>query len=380
MKLIYKCRLKVILHDKINLFWTLVFPILLATLFSISFGSALQNSEAFESIPIAVVEEVDATPYFSEMITALDKEGVLKVKNVSIEEAENLLDNEDIVGIYLIGNTISLNVNNSGISQSILKEILNSYLQIESTIANIAKDDPSVFEKNPELLAGIISNITNDAPVTEEVNQKSNLNYFFQNYYALIAMTCLYGSFFGISAALSLQGNLSALGARRNVAPTSKAKLALGDMLANLTIVFFVITIFLIYINVFLKVEMGDNIPAVLLTGFLGSFVGVMLGMAIGSLSKLSASIKEGILIGGILFLSFLGGMMYPMIRYNIENTVPIINKINPAALIVDALYSLDTYGLGGRFWSNILILAFIGVVLFIISIGFLRRREYESV
>ena len=380
MKLIYKCRLKVILHDKANLFWTLAFPLLLATFFSMSFGSALENSEKFESIPVAVIEESSANPYFNEMLTSLQEEGLLDIKNATADEAEKLLDNDEIVGIFKISDSAILQVNNTGITQSILKYILDSYLQLESTINTIVNENLSELLTNPKFIENIVEEIMNSEPVTEAVTSNSNYNFYFQNYYALIAMTCLYGSFFGMSAALSVQGNLSALGARRNVVPTSKTKLAIGDMLANMTICFAIILILLAYMTFVLKIDMGDNIPAVILTAFLGSFVGVMFGMFIGSLTRMSSGVKEGILIGGVLFLCFLGGMMYPMIRYDIENIIPIVNRLNPAALIVDSFYSLDTYGVGGRFWMNIIILMYFGVAFLILSIAFLRRREYESI
>ena len=380
MSLIYKYRLKVILNDKDNMFWTLLFPILLATFFSMSFGAALENSEKFESIPVAIVEENEANQYFSEMLAVIEDEGLLDIKNISLEKAEQLLNDDEIIGIYKIGSTISLKVNNTGITQSILKYILDNFLQIESTISNIAKESPQVFEENPELISGVIDGISSGQIVTEDIGSNSDYNFFFQNYYALIAMTCLYGSLFGLSTALSLQGNLSALGARRNVVPTSKTKLALGDLFANITVCFAILLILLTYMKLILKIDMGENIPAVVLTVFLGTFVGVMLGMLIGSLSRLTSGVKEGILIGVTLLLSFLGGMMYPNIRYNIENTIPILNRINPAALIVDSFYSLDTYGVNGRFWMNTILLLCIGILFFLLSIGSLRRREYESI
>ena len=45
-----------------------------------------------------------------------------------------------------------------------------------------------------------------------------------QFFYALIAMTCLYGCFIGFGSAITLQANLTALAARRCVTPTHKLK------------------------------------------------------------------------------------------------------------------------------------------------------------
>lgn len=54
-----------------------------------------------------------------------------------------------------------------------------------------------------------------------------------QFFYALIAMTCLYGCFIGFGSAITLQANLTALAARRCVTPTHKLKLILSEQIAS---------------------------------------------------------------------------------------------------------------------------------------------------
>ena len=50
----------------------------------------------------------------------------------------------------------------------------------------------------------------------------------------------------------------------------------------------------------------------------------------------------------------FLSGLMVGDMRMNIENSCPIINKINPAALITDSFYALEIYDTYDRFLTNI--------------------------
>jgi ABC-2 type transport system permease protein len=59
---------------------------------------------------------------------------------------------------------------------------------------------------------------------------------------------------------------------------------------------------------------------------------------------------------------------------------VPILNRINPAALIVDSFYSLDTYGAGARYAADTILLVVIGIVFCIGSVLVLRRKRYASV
>ena len=52
----YKYRIKCIVKDKQMMFWTLLFPIILATLFNLAFSN-LSSAENFSSINIAVVKD-----------------------------------------------------------------------------------------------------------------------------------------------------------------------------------------------------------------------------------------------------------------------------------------------------------------------------------
>lgn len=64
-----------LLRDKNELFWILLFPIVLGSLFKASFSS-LMDAETFEPIPVAVVNEnEDAFATFGEVLDALSEEG-----------------------------------------------------------------------------------------------------------------------------------------------------------------------------------------------------------------------------------------------------------------------------------------------------------------
>ena len=51
---IFSYRLKCLLRDKSNIFWTMLFPLLLATFFQLAFSN-LATNEKFKAINIAVV-------------------------------------------------------------------------------------------------------------------------------------------------------------------------------------------------------------------------------------------------------------------------------------------------------------------------------------
>lgn len=65
-----KYRIIALAREKSQLIWALVFPIILATLFQVSFGSSMETTELLKEIPVAVVNIDGGTrfDYFSSMM------------------------------------------------------------------------------------------------------------------------------------------------------------------------------------------------------------------------------------------------------------------------------------------------------------------------
>ena len=66
-------------------------------------------------------------------------------------------------------------------------------------------------------------------------------------------------------------------------------------------------------------------------------------------------------------------------IRWLIELKAPIINRLNPATVLTDALYALNIYDTYERFTGNLLILFIMSVVLCGLSFFMVRRECYEQ-
>ncbi|MEI3293776.1 MAG: hypothetical protein V8R63_10115 [Thomasclavelia ramosa] len=67
----FKYQFKTLLRNKMVIFWTLVFPLALATLFNLAFAN-LTASEEFETVKVALVEE-QANSQFKETLQELEK-------------------------------------------------------------------------------------------------------------------------------------------------------------------------------------------------------------------------------------------------------------------------------------------------------------------
>ena len=130
------------------IFWTLVFPLALATFFNLAFAN-LTASEEFETVKVALVEE-QANSQFKETLQELEKgdDKLIDLQITSLDKAQQLLKDEKITGYYVVSNEIKLVVNNTGIDETILESIVNEYNSTMSTVENIATLNPSALQSN----------------------------------------------------------------------------------------------------------------------------------------------------------------------------------------------------------------------------------------
>ncbi len=377
---IFLNRLKCLIRDKQVMFWTLMFPILLATMFKMAIPDVV-NLEKFEPIDIAVINNVEYQnniAFNSALSSVSSKESssnlMFDTKIVNEEEAKELLKNNKISGYIILNDGPKIVVKESGFKQTILKQFINEYLQVMSQYHNI-------LESNPESLQNFMSKIASSQSYIKEVSSNNEApNSSVSYYYALIAMTCLYGGMLGLKEVINIQANQSSQGARISLAPTNKLKVFAGSILAATVIQISIILILLIYLKFGLNVDFGNQIGYVILTVVSGSFVGVSFGAMIGSILKSRESLKTGMLISLTMLMSFLSGMMWLDIKYIIANKVPILSYINPANVISDAFYALYYYETYNRFFINIGILCAFSIVFYLITFFIMRRQRYASI
>ena len=379
---IYRNRIKASIRDRQMLFWTFLFPVLLATLFNMAFSN-LSANETFQTIPIAVIDNdaFKADPALQSVLKSVsepdpqkpDQPVLFRIEYLDQDQAASALADDRIAGWLVPGNPLTVVVSNSGIRQTILKIFVDDYLQTRSAMEQILQKDPSLFPILTEKAAQRIS-VIRDKPISS-VAPDSVLSYF----YALIAMTCLYGGFWGLKEVISIQANLSSQAARLNVTPVHKMKIFGYSLLAALTIHYASLLILIAYLRFALGIEFGSQLGYVLLAALSGSLLGVAVGGFIAASSKRSEGIKNALLIGFSMVCSFLSGLMIVDIKYITVKAFPAISWINPANLISDAFYALYYYDTPGRTLLNISLQLGLAAVLFGIIALVVRRQRYAS-
>lgn len=380
MLLILKYTLLRLLRSKSNIFWILLFPILLGCLFKVAFSN-LANTERFHAIPVAIVREngesADAFCSFAEELGAEGDDQMLVITYCSQEKALELLEKKDVTGILYAGEnialTISSNMNSYQTEQSILTTLVEQYNLNAAIITSVAQTNP---EKLPELMASIQD--------TAEFREEISLSYgsddtYTQYYYNLIAMACLFTSIGGIYVAIQNQGNQTTLAARKNISCTAKGVAILGELFANVIFETILNMIAFFFLIVVLRVDLTARLPLALLSIFIGCLMSISMGFLIGAIGNRSEGIKTGIMFAITMPCCFFSGLMIGNMRIIIETYVPILNRINPAALISDCFYSINTYESLTRFTVNILSLLVLTVLFCVTGFLLTRRKQYAS-
>ncbi len=375
---LYKYCFLSLIRRKELIFWAMLFPIILGTLFKAGFGSSTSIIEDYTTIPVALTMEQtnEQSELFLSTITSVsfnEDTPMFDVIMATQEEGAAMVKDGTVEGQIIFGDSIQLVFSASGLNQSIIKIFADQYQQNTALTMHVLANDPSK-------LADAMTALHEDTSFLQEVSLGGEkIDSMLQYFYALIAMACLYGNFLGLQNAESIQANLTALGARRHVTPTHHMKLIVADTLAAFTIHFANILVVCAYLRFILRVQIGTQPVYFLLVCLFGSIIGVTLGLFIGSVSRKSNGIKIALSLGLSMVFSMLGGLMFSQMKYIIEQKAPFINRINPVALISDAFFSLSVYDDYSRYISSLVTLGAMAVILIIASFIAIRRSRYAS-
>ncbi len=378
-------QIKVFLRQRSCWFWSLIFPIILGTLFYFMF-SGISELEMYKEVPIGVIEgaqaaEKDGEASFLEVLQQLELENGQKMFEVkafkSKEDALEKLKNDEIRGIVDESNDYHMIVKDSASDTTFLKMFVEQYQQNEKMMLDMAK-------QHPELMQNLVQKLSQGTTESQEIHRielkGEDKDPYAEYFYALLAMTCLSAGTMGVTIGNRIQANTSALGARRNVAPTPKIRQVTTDFMAGFFL-YCVNALIILGVCIFgFGRDFGNNLPMVMLTTFIGSFCGISAGLAIAVCVKGSTKKKDALYVAFYMISSFLAGLQWCGITYYIEKYCPIVNRINPGTLVVMGYKSLAVYGDMTKYWTNVLSLLGIGVLFLAISIGKMRRTQYASI
>lgn len=387
----FKYSLKTLIKNKMLLFWTFAFPIILGFLFNLAF-SDIEKNETLDIIDIAIINNdyYQTSEVYKNTFAALsDEDSDEQLFNIILtdeEHAKELLDEDKITGILtLSAEGPNIIVKQSGINETILRytvDEINSKISIVSSIMEHKVEEEIVknHEINYNELHQEIMELVSDNNANIKNISNENLSYTMIEYYTLIAMSCLYGGMIAMFIINYKLANMNSVGKRTSISPINKGSMLLGSLLASYLVELFGLALLFLFTILVIKVDYGTKLLPVVLLSLAGSLAGLTLGVAIGTLVKSNENTKTGILLSITMTGCFLSGMMGITMKYIIDKNVPILNIINPASMITDGLYSLYYYDTLDRYIFNIISLLIFSLLMFIISYQGLRRKKYDSI
>ncbi len=376
----FKYALLRLMRNKANLFWILVFPIVLGCFFKIAFSN-ITASESFHTIPVAVVEgdNADATAFHTmiEQLSGDSEDAMLSATFCDDKKARTLLEKGKVDGIFYTTDTVELAVNSdlsdASINQSILQSLLTQYYLNRDLIVQILTTNPGNIES-------LVDSIGQSVDTRKEVSlTRNNTDTYDQYFYNLIAMACLYTAMGGINLAINNSANLSSLAARKTIAPAKRAALIGTELLAIILFESLLNMVSFLFIVTVLGIHMTTHLGLALLTILISTTFSITFGMFLGCVGPKSEGGKTGLMFAVVMPLCFLSGLMMGTMRMVVEKYAPFVNRINPAALISDSFYALNNYDTLTRYTGNILTLLLMTALFLIISILVTRRKTYAS-
>ena len=376
----FKYALLRLMRNKANLFWILVFPIVLGCFFKIAFSN-ITASESFHTIPVAVVEgdNADATAFHTmiEQLSEDSEDAMLSATFCDDKKARTLLEKGKVDGIFYTTDTVELAVNSdlsdASINQSILQSLLTQYYLNRDLIVQILTTNPGNIES-------LVDSIGQSVDTRKEVSlTRNNIDTYDQYFYNLIAMACLYTAMGGINLAINNSANLSSLAARKTIAPAKRAALIGTELLAIILFESLLNMVSFLFIVTVLGIHMTTHLGLAMLTILISTTFSITFGMFLGCVGPKSEGGKTGLMFAVVMPLCFLSGLMMGTMRMVVEKYAPFVNRINPAALISDSFYALNNYDTLTRYTGNILTLLLMTALFLIISILVTRRKTYAS-
>ena len=384
-----KYSLKILLRNKALIFWTFAFPIILGLFFNLAFQN-IEKNEQLQVIDIAIINSNDYNnnKIVKESLNELTK-GKNKLFNIQLTDektSKDLLKNNKITGYLTFKeNQVNITVKNSGVEETILKQVLEQ-IQTNSKIIN-KKVEKEISEQvatnkkiNYEQIYQNALSLLNENNIKINNISNKNLSYTMIEYYTLIAMACLYGAMLSMFIINYQLPNMNSTGKRISASPINKTKQLISSLLSAYIVQIIGLLLLFLFTIFILKVDYGKNLLYVIITSLCGALSGLSLGVATSTLFKTNENAKTGIIIAITMLFCFLSGMMGITMKYIIDKNIPLLNMINPANMITDALYSLYYYNTFDRFYKDILSLLIFSFIMILISIKGLRRQKYDNI
>ncbi len=340
---------KIFFRNKTGVFWTVLYPLILAGLFYLGFSGIIHKE--FNTIEIGVDKEY-------KNILILKSIDLLHVNEMDPSDMkENLLKNKISAYVKKDG---SLAIKYNGGKEEIVNNILKEIKKIEY-LSERGMVDFSLINKKFIKTDKVVSIYT--IP-----------------FYVLIAMQSLYSMFASQHMVDSLNIKTYNIAIRHHISGMNHKAYIFASIINGILINIVANTILLIFMEYILKLDMINHFTTTLFIITIGNIFGISYGILIAMIPKLSAGIKGGLLVATSLLFSFFSGMMSVDVRMYINANFKWLAKLNPIEIISDTIYKINALNKDINVFYEMLPLLIFSISFIFISLYIISRRSYDSI
>lgn len=397
----FKATVRTLLLTPSAVIWTLIFPIVLATVFNFMF-EPMRSTGSVEAVKVAVVaDDAWEDSPFSQVVDTLSEadEPLLAVHPVAgEEEARVLLAEGSVAGAYVVDaageSTATPSASAAGapriilapagsgtssdasydVNRAILESVATSYLQRVALIEDLSAHDPAALSDPIALDLGV--------SVREVSFTHAQPDSMVRFYYALLGMASIFAAQLAGESVWRLQPTSSAAGARRAVSGTSRMRLLIPTIGACWAVSTTFLVIAFGYICLTAHIDFSGREGLCLVGIAASSLLSCGIGALVGALpGRMGSDSRRGILTALTCLLSLFAGL-YGEPTMELADTVahvfPAATWLNPVCLIRDLFYTVYYYDTLVPFSLRLAACAGIAAVLLAVSAACMRRSAHE--
>ena len=331
-----KINLLTLVRDKMAFFWNTFFPLILATFFCIVMPNV---GKSFESVNVGIDKN-------NPNITILKQIPHLNLKEVKEDVLTDLKNKE--YKVY-IEDDLSMKIVSSDSEVMIVKNILD---QVE-IIKNMNKE---FIENKNQSSSGVEMML-----------------------FSIVIMTSLYTMFDGVAYIDNILYGTSDFAVRMLVSPLKKSIYLINGILSTLLVSGFNTLLLILYVKFVFGITLITNYLATFVTIIIIMFFGITMGMLLSVSIKSGTEKKTALGLGLILLMNYTSGMMGTGVTNIITTNFPIIKKINPTIYMENALLGVNIANDINYLISMIQYIIPFSLILFGITLIYLRRHKYND-
>jgi hypothetical protein len=342
-----KINLLTLVRDKMAFFWNTFFPLILATFFCIVMPNV---GKSFESVNVGIDKN-------NPNITILKQIPHLNLKEVKEDVLTDLKNKE--YKVY-IEDDLSMKIVSSDSEVMIVKNILDQVKQLKETKINQVE---------------IIKNMNKE--FIENKNQSSSGVEMML--FSIVIMTSLYTMFDGVAYIDNILYGTSDFAIRMLASPLKKSIYLINGILSTLLVSGFNTLLLILYVKFVFGITLITNYLATFVTIIIIMFFGITMGMLLSVSIKSGTEKKTALGLGLILLMNYTSGMMGTGVTNIITTNFPIIKKINPTIYMENALLGVNIANDTNYLISMIQYIIPFSLILFGITLIYLRRHKYND-